>query len=92
MVYTIRGVWYIPYGNYATVLAPVCHWHTRVCQYHTGSMTVAYKMKVIGGGLKVEGCVPPNVCLLFYKNSNNGLHPYSLRSLSDTSNYDHHFV
>jgi hypothetical protein len=56
------------------------------------SMTVAYKMKVIGGGLKVEGCVPPNVCLLFYNNSNNGLHPYSLRSLSDTSNYDHHFV
>ncbi|MDR2859469.1 MAG: hypothetical protein LBV64_03630 [Mediterranea sp.] len=35
MVYTIRGVWYIPYGNYATVLAPVCHWHIPVCNRHT---------------------------------------------------------
>ncbi|MDR2859014.1 MAG: hypothetical protein LBV64_01290 [Mediterranea sp.] len=38
MVYTIRGVWYIPYGNYATVLAPVCHWHTRVCYRHNSGM------------------------------------------------------
>ncbi|MDR2858983.1 MAG: hypothetical protein LBV64_01135 [Mediterranea sp.] len=48
LVYTKGGVWYIPYGNYATVLAPVWNWHTRVCKFHTGvcqylteSMTVA---------------------------------------------------
>ncbi|MDR2859005.1 MAG: hypothetical protein LBV64_01245 [Mediterranea sp.] len=35
MVYTIRGVWYIPTGNYATVILPVWNLHTLVWNWHT---------------------------------------------------------
>ncbi|KAA6328364.1 hypothetical protein EZS27_022733 [termite gut metagenome] len=35
MVYTIRGVRYIPTGDYARCLWEVWNWHTPVCYRHT---------------------------------------------------------